>query len=176
MQEDLNTIHAEFLKNLSIEQFNAMQAAVIQKAASSQHLMLVAPTGTGKTLAFLIAVVNRLSPDESGVQAIIVAPSRELALQIEQVFKNMKTSYKVTCCYGGHSMKTEQDRLRDAPAVMIATPGRLADHIDRGSLDPSTAKIVVLDEFDKSLQMGFHGQLTLLFKSLSGKQQHILTS
>lgn len=176
MQQDLNAVHAEFLKNLSITRLNQMQEAVIRKAASAQNVMLVAPTGTGKTLAFLIAVINRLNPDEIGVQAIIVAPSRELALQIEQVFKNMKTSYKVTCCYGGHSMKIEQDRLRDAPAVLIATPGRLADHIDRGSFDPSTAKTVVLDEFDKSLQMGFHDQLTMLFKALSGKQQHILTS
>jgi superfamily II DNA/RNA helicase len=176
MQQDLNAVHAEYLKNLSIDRLNLMQEAVIGKAATAQNVMLVAPTGTGKTLAFLIAVINRLTPEARGVQAIIVAPSRELALQIEQVFKNMKTSYKVTCCYGGHSMKIEQDRLRDAPAVLIATPGRLADHIHRDSFDPATAKIVVLDEFDKSLQMGFHEQLTMLFKTLSGKQQHILTS
>lgn len=176
MQQDLNAVHAEYLKNLSIDRLNHMQEAVIGKAATVQNVMLVAPTGTGKTLAFLIAVLNKLTPEARGVQAIIVAPSRELALQIEQVFKNMKTSYKVTCCYGGHSMKIEHDRLRDAPAVLIATPGRLADHIDRRSFDPSTAKIVVLDEFDKSLQMGFHEQLAVLFKTLSGKQQHILTS
>lgn len=176
MQQDLNDVHAEFLKNLSITQLNPMQEAVIRKAASTHNVMLVAPTGTGKTLAFLIAVYNRLSLQERGVQAIIVAPSRELALQIEQVFKNMKTSYKVTCCYGGHSIKIEQDRLRDAPAVIIATPGRLADHVDREAFDASTVKVVVLDEFDKSLQMGFHEQLKMLFKVLNGKQQHILTS
>ena len=176
MKQDLSALHAGFLENLSIAQLNPMQEAVILKAASAQNLMLVAPTGTGKTLAFLIAVCNKLSAGDRGVQAIVVAPSRELALQIEQVFKNMKTSYKVTCCYGGHSMKIEQDRLRDAPAVLVATPGRLADHIDRESFDPSTAKIVVLDEFDKSLQMGFHEQLRMLFKVLDGKQQHILTS
>jgi superfamily II DNA/RNA helicase len=91
-----------------------MQEAVIGKAASSNNLMLVAPTGTGKTLAFLIAVYNKLSVDDKGIQAIVVAPSRELALQIEQVFKNMKTLFKVTCCYGGHSIKIEQDSLRHA--------------------------------------------------------------
>jgi superfamily II DNA/RNA helicase len=176
MQQDLNVVHAAFLKNLSITRLNPMQEAVIRKAAATHNLMLVAPTGTGKTLAFLIAVCNRLSTAEGGVQAIIVAPSRELALQIEHVFKNMKTSYKVTCCYGGHSMKIEQDRLRAAPAVLIGTPGRLADHIVHGSFEISTVKIVVLDEFDKSLQMGFHGQLKMLFKALDGKQQHILTS
>jgi superfamily II DNA/RNA helicase len=153
-----------------------MQQAVIEKTASVNDLMLLAPTGTGKTLAFLIAVYNRLSIQDKGVQAIIVAPSRELALQIEQVFKTMKTSFKVSCCYGGHSVKTEQASLREAPALIIATPGRLADHIDRDSFDASSVKIVVLDEFDKSLQMGFHEQLKMLFKALNGKQQHILTS
>src|SRR5688572_9103675 len=153
-------------------------AEVVKKASFANNLMLLAPTGTGKTLAFLIAVYNKLNTQDTGVQAIIVAPSRELALQIEQVFKNMKTSYKVTCCYGGHSMKIEQDSLADAdaPALLIATPGRLADHIDRDSFDASNVKIVVLDEFDKSLQMGFHEQLKMLFKALNGKQQLILTS
>src|SRR5687767_7599875 len=88
----------------------------------------------------------------------------------------MKTSFKVSCCYGGHSMKIEQNSLSDAPALIIATPGRLADHINRESFDVSTVKIVVLDEFDKSLQMGFHEELRICFKALNGKQQHILTS
>jgi len=172
-----NTIdYTDFLKNLSIASLNPMQEEVIEKAVDTSNIMLLAPTGTGKTLAFLIAVLNKLRTQDSGVQAIVVVPSRELALQIEQVFKTMKTSYKVSCCYGGHSMKTEQDSLRDAPALLIATPGRLADHIDRESFDLSSVKVVVLDEFDKSLQMGFHTQLKFLFSILDGKQQHILTS
>jgi superfamily II DNA/RNA helicase len=176
MPQDLNASHADILKNLSITQLNEMQAAVIEKAAARHNLLLISPTGTGKTLAFLLSVYDRLSREEKRLQAIIVAPSRELALQIEQVFRSMKTMYKVVCCYGGHSVKTEQESLRNSPAVLIATPGRLADHIDRDSIDVSTARIVVLDEFDKSLQMGFHEQLKMLFRSLNGKQQHILTS
>jgi superfamily II DNA/RNA helicase len=176
MSQDLNAVHAGFLTNLSITKLNAMQEAVINTAAKANNLMLVAPTGTGKTLAYLIAVYNTLNVEEKRLQAIVVAPSRELALQIEQVFKNMKTLFKVTCCYGGHSVKIEQDSLRNPPALLIATPGRLADHIDRDSIDVSSVKIVVLDEFDKSLEMGFHDQLKMLFKALNGKQQHILTS
>jgi superfamily II DNA/RNA helicase len=176
MQDNLNEVYAEFLKNLSIAEFNPMQEGVIGQASAGRNLMLLAPTGSGKTLAFLIAVYNRLSTEVAGVQAIVVAPSRELALQIEQVFKAMKTSFKVSCCYGGHSMQIEQNSLRDAPALIIATPGRLADHIDRESFDPASVRIVVLDEFDKSLQMGFHDQLKMLFKALDGKQQHVLTS
>ena len=176
MQHNLNNTYAEFLKNLSIPEFNEMQLAVIEKATSVNNLMLLAPTGSGKTLAFLIPVVNKLQADAEGVQALIVVPSRELALQIEQVFKLMKTSFKVSCCYGGHSMKIEQNSLSDAPAVIIGTPGRLADHIFRKSFDARSVKIVVLDEFDKSLQMGFHEQLIVIFKALTGKQKHILTS
>src|SRR6478736_3809985 len=154
MQSTLNTQYAEFLKNLSIPKFNEMQETVIEKTA----------------------VVNKLTPGQQGVQALIVAPSRELSLQIEQVFRAMKTSYKVTCCYGGHSSRIEENSLSEAPAVVIGTPGRLADHIERKTIDASTVKIVVLDEFDKSLQMGYQDQLTVVFKALNKKQQHLLTS
>ena len=176
MQNTISATNTEFLKNLSIANFNEMQTTFIEKATSADNLMLLAPTGSGKTLAFLIPLVNKLSPDGSGVQALIVTPSRELALQIEQVFRAMKTSFKVSVCYGGHSMKIEQNSLSEAPAVIIGTPGRLSDHILRKSFDPRMVNMVVLDEFDKSLQMGFHEQLTIIFKALTGKQQHILTS
>jgi superfamily II DNA/RNA helicase len=176
MQPNLNTLYSDFLANLSIPAFNPMQLELIEKAEPGTNLMLLAPTGSGKTLAFLTAVFSKLSAKDKLVQAIIVAPSRELALQIEQVFRALKTSYKVTCCYGGHDFQVEQNSLSEAPAVLIATPGRLADHIDRKSFDPSGVRIVVLDEFDKSLQMGFHDQLEILFKSLNQRQQHILTS
>jgi superfamily II DNA/RNA helicase len=176
MQTNISEANATFLKNLSIDHFNEMQLAVIEKAADQQNLMLLAPTGSGKTLAFLIPMVSKLKHDAKGVQALIIAPSRELSLQIEQVFRTMKTSYKVSCCYGGHSMKVEQNSLKETPDVIIGTPGRLADHIFRRSFDASTITNVVLDEFDKSLQLGFHEQLAMIFKGLSGKQQHMLTS
>jgi len=176
MQKEINANHAQYLKNLSITAFNEMQVEVIEKAATTNNLILLAPTGSGKTLAFLIPLLDKLQKDVVGVQALIVAPSRELSIQIEQVFKSMKTSYKVSCCYGGHSVKVEQNSLSEAPAVIIGTPGRLADHIFRKSFDAKTIKMMVLDEFDKSLQMGFHQELIILFKALSGKQHHILTS
>ena len=176
MQNNFNAIHAKTLANLSIESFNDMQLAVLEKAGTSKNLMIIAPTGSGKTLSFLIPVLNTLQADKKGVQALIVTPSRELAIQIETVFKNMKTNFKATCCYGGHSFKIEQNSLSEAPAVIIGTPGRLADHIERQSFDPSTIHYVVLDEFDKSLQMGFQEQLKTIFFSLNKNQSHILTS
>jgi len=169
-------MQTEFLKNLGIEQLNEMQLAVIEKAKIASNLMLLAPTGSGKTIAFLIPLVSKLQKKAMGVQAMIIAPSRELSLQIEQVFRSMKTSFKISCCYGGHSVKVEQNSLSEAPDVVIGTPGRLADHIQRKSFDARTIQLVVLDEFDKSLQMGFSRELTILFGSFSGKQRHLLTS
>ena len=87
-----------------------------------------------------------------------------------------KTNYKVSCVYGGHSVKIEQNSLSEAPAIIIGTPGRLADHIRRKSFDPSYVRTIVLDEFDKSLQMGFHEELKVVFGALGGRQQFILTS
>ncbi len=176
MQPDLKAQHAEFLKNLSISSLTPMQEEVIQKAVSTENLLVLAPTGSGKTLSFLLPVIDKLNPKSHEVQALIVAPSRELSLQIESVFRLMKTSYKVSCVYGGHSVKIEQNSLSEAPAIIIGTPGRLADHIRRKSFDPSYIRILVLDEFDKSLQMGFQEELKVVFNALSGRQQHLLTS
>ena len=176
MEKDLNSVYGEFLKNLSIRELNQMQLAFIEKAASEQNLMLLAPTGSGKTISFLLPLVDKINPETTGVQALIVAPSRELSLQIESVLRAMKTNYKVSCCYGGHDFKVEQNSLSEAPAVIIGTPGRLADHILRKSFDAKTIKVVVLDEFDKSLQLGFQEQLEIIFKALTGRQQHYLTS
>ena len=176
MHTDPNITYAPMLKNLNIDRLNPMQLEVIDMAANNDNLTVLAPTGSGKTLGFLLAVLNKLSATEPGIQTLIVTPSRELALQIETVFRNMKTGFKVSCLYGGHSVQTEKNSLTETPAVIIGTPGRLADHIHRGSFDLSTVKTVVLDEFDKSLQLGFHNELAKIFKQLSGKQQHLLIS
>ena len=172
----IDEIDSELLTKLGLPSFNGMQLQVFEKAKSSRNLMLIAPTGSGKTLAFLIPILRRLRPEGRGVQALIVTPSRELALQIEQVFKSLKSNYKVSCFYGGHSLKIEQSSLSEAASVVIGTPGRLADHILRESFDAHAINTIVLDEFDQSLQMGFHGQLKVIFSALNGKQQHFLTS
>ncbi len=176
MHTNVNVLYADFLKNLSISAFTEMQEKVIEKAAAPENLLVLAPTGSGKTLSFLIPLISKLSNKSREVQAIIVAPSRELSLQIEQVLRSMKTSYKVSCVYGGHSVKIEQNSLSEAPAIIIGTPGRLADHVRRKSFDASYVRMIVLDEFDKSLQMGFHEELQVVFNVLNGKQQFILTS
>jgi superfamily II DNA/RNA helicase len=168
--------NSQIAANLAIPAFNDMQLQFFDKANEPGNLMLIAPTGTGKTLAFLIPVLRKLRPDISGVQALIITPSRELALQIEQVLRVLKGNYKVSCFYGGHDLKIEQRSLSEAAAVIIGTPGRLADHFCRDSIDVQNISTVVLDEFDQSLQLGFHRQLRVIFDVLGGKQQHFLTS
>lgn len=176
MLNNINITHTDLLHNLGIAKFNPMQKATIEKAVDTQNLILLAPTGSGKTIAFLTAIFDKLKADKKEIQALVIAPSRELSLQIEQVFKSMKTDFKVSCCYGGHDFKTEQNNLLDAPALVIGTPGRLADHVIRKSINLSTVSLIVLDEFDKSLQMGFQPQIETIFKAMRGQQQHILTS
>ena len=132
-------------KNLGIKDMNAMQRSAFKMSENQRDLILLSPTGSGKTLAFLLPTVRDLKPDVKGVQYLILVPARELALQIESVFKSMKTEYKVTCCYGGHNTKVEQNTLLEAPAVLIGTPGRIAYHLRNENFDPSTVQTLILD-------------------------------
>lgn len=164
------------LKNLNISSLNAIQEASLEADKKGNDLVLLAPTGSGKTLGFLLPVLNRLNPDKEGVQAMILAPSRELALQIEQVFRNMGTGFKVNCCYGGHSIQTERNSLKHPPAVLIGTPGRIADHVKRGRIETSTIHTLILDEFDKALEFGFQADMASIIGQLNRIKKRILTS
>ncbi len=167
---------APILQKLKIEALNEMQLATIDASQEGGDIVLLSPTGTGKTLAFLLPLLTGLKADSKQVQAVVLSPTRELALQIESVFKDMKTPHKITCCYGGHPMRVEKKNLIEPPAVLIATPGRLADHMKRENIDVSKARLLVLDEFDKSLEFGFQEDMSYIIKRLQGLEQRILTS
>nr|WP_245804012.1 DEAD/DEAH box helicase [Chryseolinea serpens] len=111
MQTTRKATQADYLKNIGIDTLNPMQKETIAKTAINPNLMLLAPTGSGKTLAFLLPVIEALRPGKDEVQALIIVPSRELALQIEQVFRSLRTNYKVCCFYGGHAMKSKKTAL-----------------------------------------------------------------
>lgn len=165
------------LSNLGIETLNEMQIAA--KAAilsSSSNTILLSPTGSGKTVAFLLPVLELLKEDVKTVQALIIVPSRELAIQIEQVWKKMGTGYKINVCYGGHSIDTELRNLSNPPALLIGTPGRLKDHLERESFATEAIHTLVLDEFDKSLQMGFQDEMSYIIGQLPNLEKRILTS
>ena len=163
------------LKNLKIVALNDMQHEAIQ-AAENHDTILLSPTGSGKTLAFLLPVLSRLDVNSTGIQAIILVPSRELALQIEQVFKIMGTGFKVNCCYGGHPVKTEKNNLVEPPAVLIGTPGRIAYHVRNENFNPAPIHTLVLDEFDKALEFGFEVDMAFIISKLENLKRRILTS
>ncbi|RBQ02210.1 DEAD/DEAH box helicase [Pedobacter miscanthi] len=164
------------LKKLNISALNEMQEASLQAAKTGKDVILIAPTGSGKTLAFLLPLLSNLKANVKGVQALILVPSRELALQIEQVFKQMGTSFKVNCCYGGHAVRIEKNNLAHPPAVLIGTPGRIAYHLDNQNFDESFIETLVLDEFDKSLEFGFENDMSYIIGSLLSLKQRMLTS
>ena len=163
-------------KKLQIQDMNQMQKSTYKATENKNDVVLLSPTGSGKTLAFLFPLLRNLKKDKSGIQALVLVPARELALQIEQVFKAMKTDYKVTVCYGGHDKKIEINSLTEAPALLIGTPGRIADHLRNNSFNPSTISTLILDEFDKSLEFGFQEEMSFIIESMKNLSQRILTS
>ena len=164
------------LLNLGIESLNDMQVAAQETILRDNNVLLLSPTGSGKTLAFLLPIFEILEPEVKGIQCLILVPSRELALQIEQVWKKMGTDYKVNVCYGGHSIDTEIKNLSNPPAVLIGTPGRIADHLDRGTFKTEAIQTLILDEFDKSLQLGFHEEMSFIINKLTKLNKRILVS
>ncbi|MEL1242384.1 DEAD/DEAH box helicase [Flavobacterium flavipallidum] len=164
------------LSNLGFDSLNEMQYAAHEAILNDNNVLLLSPTGSGKTLAFLMPVLEMLQPEILSVQCLILVPSRELGLQIEQVWKKMGTPYKVNVCYGGHSMETEMKNLSTPPAVLIGTPGRIADHIERESFRLDKIQTLILDEFDKSLQLGFHEQMSFIIGRLGRVNKRVLVS
>lgn len=153
-----------------------MQEEAIKANKKKEDFILLSATGSGKTLAYLLPVLENLEEDNKNTLALIVVPSRELAMQIEQVFKTMGTGKKITSTYGGHKREIEENNLIQPPAVIVGTPGRLGDHIRRGNVTVDAIETLVLDEFDKSLELGFLEEMKFIIDSLKNVRQKILTS
>lgn len=164
------------LSGLGIEALNEMQLAAREAITESDEVLLLSPTGSGKTLAFLLPLVSLMEKENDQVQCLVIVPTRELALQIEQVWRKMATGFKVTCCYGGHDMQTEIRSLVEPPALLIGTPGRLLDHMHRKSFSYSRVRTLVLDEFDKSLEMGFQEEMTEIIQNVRWVSKKVLVS
>lgn len=164
------------LANLNIDALNEMQEASLQATARHNNVIILSATGSGKTLAFLLPLLRSMDKSVDNTQALIVVPSRELALQIEQVYKAMGTGLKITCCYGGHKREIEENNLRQPPALIVGTPGRIGDHLRRGNITAGSIHTLVLDEFDKSLELGFQEEIAFIIRSLPSVQKRILTS
>ncbi|WP_286761566.1 DEAD/DEAH box helicase [Salegentibacter sp. UBA1130] len=166
----------EILDKLEISQLNAMQQEAFKTIAENQNTVLLSPTGSGKTLAFLLPLLEILDPDLAEVQALILVPSRELAIQIEQVTREMGAGFKANAVYGGRAFSKDKIELQHAPAILIGTPGRVADHFRRETFSTKNIKALVLDEFDKSLEVGFENEMKEIIGELTGLDKRILTS
>ncbi|MDE7136021.1 MAG: DEAD/DEAH box helicase, partial [Muribaculaceae bacterium] len=172
---------SEILKNIKeregIGQLNAMQLAMAD--TEKRDILLLAPTGSGKTLAFAIRTLRNVDlPDAPGrgVSAVIIAPSRELVIQIAEVVRPIASGLKTVAFYGGHAMRDEVNSLAVAPDIIISTPGRLVDHIKRATVDLTNVKSLVLDEYDKSLDLGFYDEMRRIVARIRRPSLRILTS
>ena len=167
----------KILRNLNIEALNPMQEAVWKEDTDHKDLILLSPTGSGKTIAYLLPLLRRLDSSVRGVQAVILVPSRELALQTEAVFKSMGTDYRIMSCYGGRPAMEEHRTMKGLqPDVIVATPGRMNDHLSKRNFDPSTVKTLVIDEFDKCLEFGFHDEMSAVIARLPALSKRYLLS
>jgi superfamily II DNA/RNA helicase len=166
----------EILKKLGIQKLNPMQEEARLAIPTSAEVVLLSPTGTGKTLSFLLPIIAELDINCNEIQAIVIVPSRELAIQIEQVAREMGTGFKVNSVYGGRPFSKDKIELSHLPAILIGTPGRVADHLRRDTFSTERIRIFVLDEFDKSLEIGFESEMIEITDSLYKVRKKILTS
>lgn len=165
------------LQNLKIDELNVMQQTAIDAYKEGKDMVLLSPTGTGKTLAYLIPLLSSLKKGTEGVQAVVLVPSRELALQIEHVFKAMKTEFTIMSCYGGRPAMDEHRTMKGIrPSVIVGTPGRMNDHLEKKNFEASAVRLLIIDEFDKCLEFGFHDEMADVIGKLPKLQRRFLIS
>ena len=171
-------MYKDILHNLGIQTLNPMQKAVTEECqATERDIVILSPTGTGKTLAYLLPLQEQIDRDDINVQMLVITPGRELALQSSEVLKNMKCGVRGMACYGGSPAMDEHRRMRDVnPQIVFATPGRLLDHLEKGNILCDNVRFLVIDEFDKCLEMGFAREMNAIVGFLSDDCRRILLS
>lgn len=163
-------------EKLGIEELNDMQRRMLDTTSEGGDVILLSPTGSGKTLAFLLPVLKLMKPSTGRIQAVIVVPTRELVVQITDTLKMLGTGFRVASLYGGHKVEDEVNTLKGGVDIVVATPGRLLDHSIRGNAILEPVRILVLDEFDKSLELGFEKEMGRLVDRMKNVSRKILTS
>jgi ATP-dependent RNA helicase RhlE len=166
----------DILWNLKFTAPTPIQQKAIPLAVEGKDVIGIAQTGTGKTLAFCIPMIQRLSQTKG--RGLVVLPTRELAIQAEEVFKLVGKSVglRTALLIGGASMNNQLRDLKKNPHVLIVTPGRLIDHLQQKKVDLRDVKVLVLDEADRMLDMGFAPQINEILKSVSKERQTLLFS
>jgi len=173
-----NTIknQQDILTKLNIHRLNPMQQEAIAVIETTANTILLSPTGTGKTLGFALPLLKSLTSDCNDIQALILVPTRELAIQIEQVIRTMGSGFKVNAVYGGRPISKDKIEIKHNPAILIGTPGRILDHFNSDRFSKESIKTLILDEFDKSLEQGFEDQMKSIINQLPALSKRILTS
>lgn len=173
----------KILSKLRITELNEMQQHAVEAITGFDgDVVLLSPTGSGKTLAYLLPLVQLIEKEEPTANsqwptALVVTPGRELALQSHQVLQDMKCGIRSTACYGGRAAMDEHRVLKEVhPHIVFGTPGRLNDHLDKENISRYQIRYLIIDEFDKCLEMGFHNEMQKLIKGLPGLQRRILLS
>lgn len=175
--KEISEIISRILSTLKIESLNEMQETVIDAYDDRKDMVLLSPTGSGKTLAYLLPLVEHLDASNNEVQAVVLVPSRELALQTEQVFKSMGTNLRAVSCYGGRPAMEEHRTMNGVhPQVIIGTPGRMNDHLQKQNFSVDKVETLIIDEFDKSLEFGFQDEMSRVIEQLPNLKKRILLS
>lgn len=174
-------IHPEMvqvLKKMGIHEATPIQAESIPPILNHKDLIARAQTGTGKTLAFLLPILEKINPRQKAIQALILSPTRELALQITDVAKSLAPLYGIGVLpvYGGQDTEAQIKKLSRGIHLVVATPGRLLDHLGRGTISLGQTHFFVLDEADQMLLMGFKNEVELITKALPKKRQTLCFS
>lgn len=159
-------------------QLNPMQEETMHAVLhGNKDVVVLSPTGSGKTLAYLMPLVQLIDPKVDEPQLVVVTPGRELVLQSTEVLKSMGTGLRTMACYGGRAAMDEHRVMNKVlPQVIFGTPGRLTDHLDKGNFSAEHVKYLVIDEFDKCLEMGFQDEMGRLIASLPYLERHFLLS
>lgn len=174
--KNFEKIISKVQKKLNIASFNAMQINSFESISNNRDTLLISRTGSGKTLAFLLPLLHQIDSSSPTIQLLVIIPTRELAIQISNVASSLGLGFNILTCYGGNPVREEKRALERNPQIVVGTPGRILDHLDRENLVSNRIRFLVLDEFDKTLEMGFHKQMQSILQHLSYKPQYILTS
>lgn len=174
--EDKTMIN-DWLSHAGIKELNDMQKASIEAYDKQEDMVLLSATGTGKTLAYLLPLAAHLKRGVDEVQAVVLVPSRELAMQTDGVFKQLKTGFNSMSCYGGRPASDEHRVMKSlSPAVIFGTPGRILDHLEKGNFNAASVHTLVLDEFDKCLELGFQEEMTKILSCFPNIRKRVLLS
>ena len=165
------------ISRIGIDSLNAMQQDMLEASRRHDTIVLLSPTGSGKTLAYLLPVLERIDAAVQSLQAVVLVPSRELAMQTAAVAKAICPDSRPMACYGGRPAMDEHRMMRGLqPRIVVATPGRMIDHLAKGNIQTDDVKMLVVDEFDKSLELGFLPQMEEVMAALRHVRRRILLS